>query len=192
MKKAIIDVDDVLALDAFLNALNDFNKSNFKYEDVKGYYVESLIPEEKIASFRKFMREIDIYKYARVAPYSKEVLMQMMLEGYDIYPTSKYYSDIDKIIIPELIPYKCEFLQRNYPFIPTKNYIFINDKLMMDADLRIDDSISNLGGNGINLLFSAYHNKNIENEELENKQILRVSDWNDIGNKVLKKSIYKN
>ena len=192
MKKAIIDVDDVLALDAFLNALNDFNKSNFKYEDIKGYYVESLIEEEKITAFRKFMREIDIYKYARVAPLSKEVLMQMMLEGYDIYPTSKYYSDIDNTLMSYLIPYKCEFLQKNYPFIPIKNYTFINDKLMLDADLRIDDSINNLGGNGIKLLFSAYHNKNIENEELENKQILRVSDWNDIGNKVLKKSIYKN
>ena len=191
MKKAIIDIDDVLALDTFLNALNYFNKSNFKYEDVKGYYVESLIPEEKITEFRKFMRETNIYKYARIAPNSYEVLMQMMLEGYDIYLTSKFYSDIDKIIIPELLPYKCEFLQRNYPFIPTKNYIFINDKLMLDVDLRIDDSISNLGGNGINLLFSAYHNKNIEKEELENKQILRVNDWEDIGNKVLKKSIYK-
>lgn len=191
MKKAIIDLDDVLALDAFLNALNDFNNSNFTYDDVKGYYVESLIKEEKIAEFRKFMRETNIYKYARVAPNSKEVLMQMMLEGYDIYPTSKYYSDIDQIIIPELLPYKCEFLQRNYPFIPTKNYIFINDKLMMDADLRIDDSINNLNSEGINLLFSAYHNKNITSEELENKQILRVNDWEDIGNKVLKKSIYK-
>ena len=191
MKKAIIDIDDVLALDTFLNALNYFNESNYNYDDIKGYYVESLIEEEKIPAFRKFMRENNIYEFSNVAPSSKEILMQMMLEGYDIYPTSKYYSDIDKIIIPELLPYKCEFLQRNYHFIPTKNYIFINDKLMLDADLRIDDSISNLGGNGINLLFSAYHNKNIETEELENKQILRVNDWEDIGNKVLKKSIYK-
>ena len=191
MQKAIIDVDDVLAIDTFLNALNYFNKSNYTYEDVKDYYVESLIPHEKIPEFRKFMRENNIYEFANVAPNSKEVLMNLMLQGYDIYPTSKYYSDLDKMIIPELLPYKCEFLQRNYPFIPTKNYIFINDKSLLDADLRIDDSISNLGDEGINLLFTAYHNKNIETEELENKQIIRVNDWKDIESKVLKKSIYK-
>ena len=45
--------------------------------------------------------------------------------------------------------------------------------------------------NGINILYKAYHNENIKNEELENKNILRVKDWNDIEKKVLKKSIYK-
>lgn len=191
MQKAIIDIDDVLALDTFLNTLNIFNNSNYTYDNIKGYYVENLLEKEKINEFRKYIKENNIYEFSKVAPNSKEVLMQMMLEGYDIYPASKYYSDLDKIILPELIPYKCEFLQRNYPFIPTKNYIFINDKLMLDADLRIDDSISNLGGKGISLLFNAYHNKDITQDELEKEKILRVNDWKDIGNKVLKKGIYK-
>ena len=62
------------------------------------------IAKEKITEFRKFMRENNIYEFSNVAPSSKEVLMQMMLEGYDVYPTSKYYSDIDKIIIPLIKP----------------------------------------------------------------------------------------
>ena len=62
---------------------------------------------------------------------------------------------------------------------------------MLEADLRIDDRLDNLGTNGINILYNAYHNENIEEKEFENKNILRVNDWDDIEEKVLKKSIYK-
>lgn len=190
MKKAIIDLDDVLSLDAFLNMLNYFNNSNYKYSDIKSYYVEEILPKERLIEYKDFFIKNNVYDFAIVAPHSKEVLKNLMLE-YEIYITSSYYSYLHNDIIPELIPRKCEFLKKNYPFLSTKNFIFTNDKLMLEADLRIDDRLDNLGTNGINILYNAYHNENIEEKEFENKNILRVNDWDDIEEKVLKKSIYK-
>jgi 5'(3')-deoxyribonucleotidase len=190
MKKAIIDLDDVLALDGFLNMMNDFNNSNYTYEEIKGYYVEEVLSKEKLIQFRSFFKENNVYDYATVAPNSKEILMNLMLE-YEIYIASSYYSSLDHIIMPDLISKKCEFLLKNYPFLTCKNFIFINDKNMLNADIRIDDKISNLSGNGIKLLYSAYHNKDIDDDTLISKGITRVNSWNDIDIKLLKKTIYK-
>ncbi len=187
MKKVIVDVDDVLALNTFINSLNNFLHSNYTYNDINRYYVEEMLDENQLIEFRKYIKENNIYQFSLVAPNSKEVLMKLMVEGYEIYPTSKFYSELDNIILPETLTYKCEFLQKNYPFIPTKNYIFINNKLLLNADIRIDDSLDNLSDNGLNLLYSAYHNRKIENRLLSDKKILRVQNWKDIENKVLKK-----
>ena len=54
MKKAIIDLDDVLSLDAFLNMLNYFNNSNYKYSDIKSYYVEEILPKERLIEYKDF------------------------------------------------------------------------------------------------------------------------------------------
>ena len=179
MEKIIIDLDDVLAIDGYLNMMNAFCNSNYKYEDAKGYYVEELLDEETLKAYREFFKHNNVYDYSTVAKDSKEVLMNLMLE-YDIYICSSYYSDIDNIIMPELIPKKCEFLKRNYPYIPSKNFIFTNDKSMIEADVKIDDVVHNLDNGEIKLLYNAYHNSKIDNNELNEKEILRVNDWKEI------------
>ena len=189
MKKAIIDLDDVLSLDGFLNMLNDFNNSNYTYEETKGYYVEEILPKEKQLEFFKFFMNGNVYDYARVAPNSKEVLKKMMLY-LEVYICSSYYSDINHVIMPELIPKKCEFLLSNYPFLTTKNFIFTNDKKMLNADIRIDDSINNLSNDGINLLYNAYHNKNISEKELNESGIIRVNDWLEIESELNKQKVF--
>ena len=69
----------------------------------------------------------------------------------------------------------------NLPFINPENYIFTSNKECIKAEIKIDDKISNLEGNSeLKLLITAYHNKNISNEELKEKNIIRVNNWNDI------------
>lgn len=174
MEKLIVDLDDVLALDGYLNMMNAFCNSNYKYEDAKSYYVEELLDEKTLQAYREFFKNNNVYDYAKVAPNSKEVLMKLMLE-YEIYICSSYYSDIDHIIMPELIPKKCEFLKQNYPYIPSKNFIFTNDKSMIEADIKIDDVVHNLDNGKIKLLYSAYHNKDVSIND-----ITRVNDWEEI------------
>lgn len=188
MKKIIIDLDDVLALDGYLNMMNAFFNRNYVYEDIPGYYCEALLNKEELKAYRDYFKNHNVYEYAKVAPFSKEVLKDLIsYDDYELFICSSYYSEIDEEIFPNLIPYKCEFLMDNYPFLTSKNFIFANDKSLIDADIRIDDSINNLGGDGLNLLFSAYHNRDLSDEYLEFKNVIRVNDWLDI-KKILKKS----
>ena len=188
MKKALIDLDDVLAVDGFLNMLNVFNKSDYSYSDIKSYYVEEILPIERQKEFRNYFREHNVYDYAHVAPHSKEVLKNLMLE-YEIYICSNY-CDMDNHIMPELIPKKIEFLLKNFPFLTSANFIFANDKTVIKGDLRIDDKLSNLKTDGIKLLYSAYHNLNISNEDLQENEILRVNDWKEIENELNKQKVF--
>lgn len=187
MQKIIIDLDDVLALDSYLNMMNAFFDRNYIYEDIPGYYCEALLNKEELKTYRDYFRNHNVYEYATVAPFSKEVLKDLILYGYELFICSSYYSDIENAIFPELIPYKCEFLMKNYPFLSSKNFMFANDKSLIDGDIRIDDSINNLSGDSLNLLFSAYHNRDLSKEYLNSKNIIRVNDWLEIGKLLIKK-----
>lgn len=69
----------------------------------------------------------------------------------------------------------------NLPFIPPQNYIFTSNKEIINCEIKIDDKLSNLAGTAeTKLLFDAYHNKNITDEELKQKGAVRVNGWEDI------------
>lgn len=176
--KIIVDLDDVLALDSFLNALNKFKNSNYKYSDIKGYYVEELLSKKELEEFRTYLKNNNLYSYAVVAKNSKEVLKKLS-KNHEIFIATSCYSEIEKMLLLNLIPYKYNFIKENYPFIDDKNIIFITDKTLIEADIRIDDKIENFSKTGINLLFSAYHNLNLK-EELIEKNVIRVNDWLDV------------
>ena len=66
-------------------------------------------------------------------------------------------------------------------------FIFISNKELLDADIRIDDSPNKLKGEArLKLLFTAYHNKNMTDEELKENNFVRVNNWNDIEKILLK------
>ncbi len=184
MKKLIIDLDDVLALDGFLNTINNYFNTNYTYEDSNNYYLDELLTKEQQIDFKNHLKETDLYKCAKVAPYSKEVLKELN-NKYNIYICSSLYSELDNTLIPDLVPKKCEFLETNYPFLNSKNFVFLTEKSMLEADVRIDDRIDNLKGEGIKLLYTAYHNKNIPDEELKEQGIERVNNWLEIKNKLI-------
>lgn len=185
MKKIIVDLDDVLSIDGYLNMMNDFLHTNYTYEDINDYYVEKIMNEQQLIEYRKFFKEHNVYDYSIPSTNSKEILKKLMLE-YEIYVCSSYYCDLDNTLSSELIPKKCEFLKQNYPFLSSKNFIFINDKSILQADIRIDDKIENLTGNGLKLLYTAYHNKDISKKDLISNEIIRVNNWVDIDNEILK------
>ena len=181
MKKILVDLDDVLAFDSFLNTINKFFNTNYSYSDTKGYYLENLFNKEQQLEFKKYIREANIYDNAVVADNSKEVLEELSKE-YEIYICSSFYSELDDTLLSELVPRKCEFLKKNYPFLKSRNFMFLTEKSMIKSDIQIDDRIDNLKGDGIKLLFTAYHNKDITDEELKEKNITRVNNWLDIKN----------
>ena len=74
-------------------------------------------------------------------------------------------------------------------FIEPRNYIFTADKSIINCDIKIDDRIDNLDGAKTKILFTAWHNKNISKDELNNKGIKRANNWKEIENIFLKEGI---
>ena len=69
---------------------------------------------------------------------------------------------------------KYDWLQKYFPFISWKQYVFCGRKDMIATDYLIDDHVSNLAtfpGKGI--LFHAPHN-------LEDTEFTRVKNWQDV------------
>jgi len=56
---------------------------------------------------------------------------------------------------------------------------------MIPFDIKIDDKITNLDNSTTKILFNAWHNKTISEEELKDKNVIRVYNWKDIENILL-------
>ena len=65
---------------------------------------------------------------------------------------------------------------------------FTTNKNIIEADIGIDDRLNNLTHLNKKILFDAWHNKNITDEELETIGAVRVYNWLDIL-KILKEGI---
>ena len=75
---------------------------------------------------------------------------------------------------------KYKFLYEKLDFIEPRNFIFTADKSIVNCDIKIDDKINNIEGAKTKLLFTAWHNKNLTDEELESQNIIRVDNWKEI------------
>ena len=64
MKKIALDLDDVICNGGFMHLINDFLNSNYTENDVKGYYMQELIPKEKEQDWRKYFVNHNLYDYA--------------------------------------------------------------------------------------------------------------------------------
>ena len=70
---------------------------------------------------------------------------------------------------------------RELDFLDPEKIIFTNSKNIFKADVQIDDRLPNLQGDvKIKLLFDAYHNRKISDEELIKNKVIRVKSWDEI------------
>ena len=75
---------------------------------------------------------------------------------------------------------KFDFLKNNFPFIDPSRFTFQSNKSLLNCDIKIDDIVRNLKNAEMKILYTAYHNKNISDEELKLKNIIRANNWKDI------------
>ena len=180
MKKLLIDMDDVICEGNFLTLANKFLNTNYKKEDLKDFYIQHIIPEEKREEWIKFFRNHNSYDYVVFVPDAYEVI-EKLNSIYDIYIVTAYIIKEDKEFAGTYLKYKYDWLYKNMPFIPPEKYIFCSNKHIVDGDIRIDDRIENLTGKSeTKLLFTAYHNKKIEKSTLTDNNIIRVNNWKEI------------
>lgn len=186
MKKIMIDMDEVICDGGFLSLVNQFLKSNYTLEDVKGYYIQDLIPKERHEEWSKFFNTKNVYDDAKFLPDTYEV-MEKLSKKYELYITTAYIFRDNEEYSANNLKNKFEWLFENLPFISPDNYIFTTNKEIINCDIKIDDKLLNLRGDAqIKLLFTAYHNKQLTDEELKENEVIRVDGWKDIEKILLK------
>lgn len=180
MKKIMIDMDNVICEAGFLNVVNEFLGTNYKFEEIKVHYVQKLIPDERKQEWIEFFKGSNPYDNTVLIKDAYEVI-EKLNKKYDVYVATSFIFEDDRIICENLIRDKIEYLHKNLPFIRSEQYIFIHNKELLNCEIKIDDSLSNLSGNAeLKILFPAYHNRNVEKEELKTKGVVKVNGWKEI------------
>jgi len=186
MRKIMLDMDDVMTNGTFHELLEKYLGHKFDYNLVKGYRIQDALGDKK-EDFFKLLAKTNLYDGAELFQDCYDVLKKLS-EYYEIHICTDY-------IWPEIIEAagdnlknKYDFLYNELEFLNPRNYIFTADKSIVNCDIRIDDKISNLNVEGaeIKLLFTAYHNKDITDEELSKQNIVRVNNWKEIEQILLK------
>lgn len=175
----MIDQDFVICDCGFLYLINEFTHKNYIIDDFANYYMQDAIPTEDKEEWFKFFGSNNMYEHAEFIGNAYEVI-QKLNEKYEVFIVTSYIIKDDISISGKVLKNKFEWLQKNLPFINPYNYVFASNKDIIDCDIKIDDRLSNLTGNSIKLLFTAYHNKKLSDEELNNSNIKRVNNWEEI------------
>lgn len=179
MKKILLDVDEVICFSGFLEAVNDFMSTNYEIDDFTDYYIdEVVIPKERFNEFNGFVNDRNLYENAHILPGAIDTIKRLN-EEYDIYICSSCVNDFDVNGSGRIFADKYNFLIRMFPFLDPKHFIFTSVKNMFKADIQIDDRVDNFDTDiEIKILFPSYHNKDVSDDELLEKGILRAGyDW---------------
>lgn len=183
-KKLMIDLDDVICTSGFLKLLNIYLNSNYTIYDFNGFYMQDIVPD-KDEFFKWFMNQ-NVYDYCELNEGCYEVLEELNRE-YELYIVTDYvWPEIDTKC-GYVVEQKFNYLQKELPFIKSKQYMFLSNKSVLNMDIKLDDRIKNLEGASEKLLFSAYHNLNYSSLELEGMGIERMNNWYDVRKRLLKK-----
>ena len=180
MEKLIVDMDDVITEKGFIRMINEFLGTNYTQENAESYYINDLIPKDRMDEWVEFYSNNNVYDYANIVEGAKETL-EKLNEKYDLYIVTAYVFRDAPQVSGKTLNDKYNFLIENFPFIDPHKFIFISNKELLEADIRIDDSPKKLIGKArLKLLFTAYHNKNMSEQELKENNFVRVNNWKDV------------
>ena len=156
MKRLIVDMDDVLA-DATGQFIN-------YYERDFGVRVERhvLNGKEEGEGFpgnhdvlRKYPYQVNFFRTMDVNADSQAVLEQLN-KKYELFIVSAAME------FPQSLTEKLEWLNKHFPFLNWKQFVFCGSKAVVHGDFMIDDLPHNLERfNGRKLLFTAPHNTHV-------------------------------
>lgn len=177
MKILLIDMDNCITDPKILEYINEFSNTNYKLEEQTDFYLQNLIKDKK-NEFYYFLSTKNLYEDCPLKEDCYEVL-EKLNKIYDIYIVTSYLWKDKTDSSAHNLKNKYNYLREKLPFIDPSKYIFTTNKNIIKGDISIDDKLSNLHTNK-KLLFTAWHNKQIPENELKEKGITRVNTWNDI------------
>ena len=180
-KKLLIDFDDVICESVLLDEVNKFLGTSYALSDFKDYLIDGVIPKEKQNEFYTRICNINFYDNAKLVDGAKEALRKLN-EKYEIYVCSSCVMIVAPLLSGPHFTSKYNFLIKNLPFLDPRKFVFTSSKSIICGDIFIDDYLGNLDNSTASkkLLFTSYHNKHFSDEKLKEKNIIRVSNWNEI------------
>ena len=184
MKRLMMDMDDVIVKGGLLYLINEYTGKNYVEEDFKDFYMQNIVPNKK--DFFEFFLSRNMYDHCELAPYAYEVLEELNKELKLYIGTSYVFREIigeSGIILKQ----KYEYLLKTFPFLKPENLVFLVDKSVLNCEIRVDDLIRNLEGAETKILFTAFHNREIENAFLKEQGIERADDLLEVRRIVLKR-----
>ena len=186
-KSIMIDMDEVIVIGRFSEFLVEF-LGEVDFNQLHSQYRQDLIKRRE-EEFKQIYQYKNLYKndngdYIEPLPNCVEV-MQELNKKYDVYIATTYIWKENVIDASTNLKNKFEYLHYWLPFIDTNNFIFMTDKTKIRYDIGIDDRLSNLENCGKKLLFTEFRNKELTNEELEEKGVIRVNNWLDVKEELL-------
>ena len=180
-KDILLDVDEVVCFSGFLEAVNEFLGTNYKIDDFKEYYIDEIaVPEELFEEFTRFIGSRNRYHNPELLPGAVDSIKKLN-DFYNVFICSSCINPFDRPGSGKLFNDKYNFLINTLPFLRPEHFIFTDAKYLLSADIMIDDRLPNLEKNRhttTRILFPSYHNKEISDEELKAKGIIRAGfDW---------------
>jgi len=186
-KTILIDVDEVVCNSGLLDVMNNFLGTNYTLDDFEEYYIDGKVPENRKEEFYKLLQDVDSYENARLIDGAVETIYELS-KKYDILMCSSCVMFFNMKGSGIYFKHKYDFLVRTFPYLDPHKFILTGYKNALVADVQIDDRLDNLESKNIKtkLLMTAYHNKNITEEELQEKGVIRVNSWQEIKKILLK------
>lgn len=180
MKTIMIDMDDVITGGNFEKIVSDYLGREIDYKEIEGYYIQDVLGNKKDDFFKMF-KEKNLYENAVLKDDCYDVLKELS-KKYKIYICTDYIWREMVQFAGNTLKDKYEFLYNKLDFINPRNLVFVSDKSIINCDIKIDDRICNIEGAKIKILFTAYHNKNITDEELKRNNTIRANNWKEVKN----------
>jgi 5'-nucleotidase len=166
MKRIAIDMDEVIA-DVQPKFLDLYELSLGRRPEREEYWGKRIYQVDGAVKIREYLFEKGFFADLPVMPGSREVIRELM-EDYEIFITTaamEFRASLED---------KYDWLQRNFPFIHWKNFVFCGDKSIIRADYMIDDHPGNLRiFQGKGLLYTASHN-------IHETEFTRVNNWEEV------------
>ncbi len=187
MKTIMLDMDNVITDGSFKELIEEFLNTEINLEQTTEYdYVQKYTAPFK-KEFWEWIKDKNFYENAPLLDNCKEVL-ERINDKFNIFIVTSYLWKETIDLSSNNLKNKYEYLRKELPFISPEKYIFTTNKNLLNFDIKIDDRIDNLKGGKIKILFTAWHNKNISDEELQKENIIRVNNWQEI-EKILTKEL---
>lgn len=185
MRSIMVDMDEVITDGNFLRIVEKFMGKKFG-DTHDSYFLQELLGDRKDEFFKDF-KNVNIYEDAELLPDCYDVLKRLS-KYYKIYICTDYIWPEVVADCGNFLKYKYEYLYKALDFLDPRCYIFTGDKSVINCDVRIDDKLKNIEGADVKLLYTAYHNTLITDEELDEIGVVRVNGWKDIERVLLKAS----